>query len=159
MKSNETTHHLYATVSSWRYACDLPNHQKSEERAEPRLHLDGVINECTDFLEALPLGVCLVCNEAEADLALLLPWQLDLIAASDEPPIPTSLEAVLTVPEILLQDLKDCLFLMANSSNCSVVVQLAVQENLGRNSDNDVAERSFSIVKFGYVLEHERKNI
>lgn len=158
MKSSETAHCLYATVSSWRYACDLPNYQKIEERAEPRLHLDGVINECTDFLEALPLGVCLVCNEGEAGLALLVPWQL-LIAASDEPPLPTSLEAVLTVPETSLRDLKDCLLLTANSIDCSVKITLSVQEIARRDSDNDVAERSFSIVDFGYVLEHERKNI
>ncbi len=157
MKSNETTHCLCSTVSSWRYACDLPNPHKSGERAEPRLHLDGVINECPDFLEALPLEVCLVCNERE-DVALL-PWQLDLIVASDEPPIPTSLEAVLTVPETSLRDLKDCLFLTANSIDCSVKITLSVQEIARRDSANHVAERSFSIIDFVYTLDHERKNI
>jgi hypothetical protein len=161
MKLNETTHHLYAAVSSWRYACDLQGPTKTGDKAEVRLHLDGVVNECSVLLEGLPLGLCIVCNAAEVDsIPLLSPWRLDLIPASDgELLMPKALEAVLTVPETTLWDLKDCLLFTTNLSNCSVVVQLAVQENLGRSSGNDVAERSFSIVEFGYVLEHERKNI
>jgi len=115
MKSNETTHYLYATVSSWRYVCDIPKPKKADDRTESRLYLDGVTSECNVLLEALPVGLCLVCNETEADSeSLLSPWRVDLIPASDgELLIPKALEAVLTVSETSLRDFKECLFYYA----------------------------------------------
>lgn len=156
---SDTTCYIYANICSWRYSCDLPNPKEAAGEPKPRLHLDAMIDNCTVLPEALPLGLCLVCNETVADDdALLSPWQLDLIPASNEPPLPRGLEADLTLTEASLKDLKDCLFLTANSTDCSVRVQLAVKENVGIPSGN-LAERSFALVEFSYTLIHQRKNV
>ncbi len=152
MKHYETTYCLYANVSSWRYACEAGRIKETASRPNPHIGLEIAAIDGDYGLDGIfsnmPLYLDISCDDQEQLHLLQSPsWQLDLIPASDDEPImPRFLSAGLAVTETSLRDLKDCLFLTANSADCSVKIQLAVQENGGRCSENDVAE-------------HERKNI
>lgn len=155
-KFNETTYCLYATLTSWKYALDLP--KPGESGCEPAvfLHLYGLIEPCPIIQESMSLGLFITCQQAESSGGFPRPpWQLDLVPAMDDPPLPQSLEAELILEETLLQDLKECLFLTAKSPESSLEVLLTIRENAAVRPD-DLAERSFSIVEFGFTLNHQK---
>ena len=156
MKSNEITYCLYATVSSWKYALDLPKPGEDGYRPAVSLHLYAMIEQCPILQESISLGLSMAGNDtAPGRNSPTPPWQLDLMPALDEPPIPRSLEAELILEETLLQDLKECLFLTAKSPESSLEVLLTIRENAAVQPD-DLAERSFSIVEFGFTLNHQK---
>jgi len=155
LRSANATHYIYANVSSWKYACALPAPREGVEELNPRLHLDAAIVRCTILEKGLPLGICIIGNNEDHDDANLSPWRLDLIPHLDDPPLPRCLETVLTLSEIALKDVKECLFVTAQSSSCYVQVNLGLQEILS----TDIAERSFAIVEFGYALHNQKETI
>lgn len=158
MQSNEITHYIYANVLLWAYACDQSNPNEAGRKSTTRLHLDTIIEQSAIFQETIPLGLCVVSDDEDlSENPPLSPWQLDLIHAQEEPPIPRCLETVIVLEEKLLRDLKECLFLTAKSMAASVQVKLAIQEKATAQS-NDVTERSFEIVEFGYTLNHQKEN-
>lgn len=53
-----------------------------------------------------------------------------------------------------MRDMKDCLFLAANSTGSAMQIQLTVQEK--ENTPDSIAERTFSINEFSYELIHRR---
>ncbi|OGU18632.1 MAG: hypothetical protein A2X85_17490 [Geobacteraceae bacterium GWF2_54_21] len=106
----------------------------------------------------MPLGLCIVCDDEDlSGTPPLSPWQLDLIPAQEEPPISKCLEAVITLADIPFRDLKESLFLTAKSTAASVQLKLALQEKTAAQP-NDVTERSFEIVEFGYTLNHQKES-
>ena len=128
MQSNEITHYIYANDISWAYACDQSNPNEAGKKSILRLHLDTIIEQSDIFQESIPLGLCAVCDDEDlSGNPPLSPWQLDLIHAQEEPPIPRCLEAVIVLEEKLLRDLKECLFLTAKSTAASVKLKLAIQ--------------------------------
>lgn len=154
---NETTHYIYANVTSWQYTCDQINPRESECRPTTRLHLDAVTDQSSIIQEAMPLGLSIICKDEDCSgIAALSPWQLDLIPALDDPPIPRYLEAVIPLEEKPFLDLKECLFITAQSPEASILVILTIQDKTTALSD-DVAERSFAIVEFGYTLNHQKE--
>jgi len=155
--STETTHYLYANVSSWKYAVDMINPKEANERSTSRFHLDVITERSSVIQESMPLGLCIVCKGEDLNGYLpLSPWQLDMIPTQDEPQIPRCLEAVVVLEEKLLLDIRECLFLMTKSTDVSLQVILAIQENITMQPD-DVAERSFAIVEFGYSLIYQKE--
>jgi hypothetical protein len=76
----------------------------------------------------------------------------------DDPPIPQCLEAALPFGEVQLQNLKECLFLTANSPDCFVQVVFTLQERVAVQPIDGV-ERSFAIVELGYSLHHQKENM
>jgi len=157
MQSNEITHYIYANVLSWAYACDQSNPNEAGRKSTPRLHLETIIEQGDIFQESMPLGLCVVCdNEELSGTPPLSPWQLDLIHAQEEPSIPRCLETVIALEEKLLRDIKKGLFLTAKSTAASVQVKLAIQAKAKAQPD-DVAERSFEIVEFGYTLNYQKE--
>lgn len=162
MQSNNSTRYfsayVYANVFSWRYTCVQPRPNEALGKPEPRLHLDAVIDSGV-LPQGLLIELCIICEEAETgDEALLSPWQLDLTPANDDDPaLPMFLSGILTVTESSLLDLKNCLFLAANSADCSVQVQFSVKGNEDRYFDNDVAEGCFMIAEFGYTLNYQKE--
>jgi len=146
------TYYLYADVTAWRYTCDHLPPGNTKRSSATRVHLDATLELCILFDEKSPLLLCLTDNHGDPDTLLLLsPWQLNLIPASDDPPVPRILEAVLTMKDEALAEVKRCLFLTAQSSACRLLLTLAVQEIPAI----DDAERSFAIVEFSHVLHHE----
>ena len=104
----------------------------------------------------MTLGLCIVCNDKDFNGMLpLTPWQLDLIPALDDPPVPRCLETVILLEEKVLQDLKECLFLTVKSPEASIQVSMAIQEKSTAGHD-EIAERSFTILEFGYSLNHQK---
>lgn len=157
MQSNEITHYISANVSSWSYSYDQRNPNEVGCRSTPRLHLDATTEESDIFQESIPLRLCAVFDDEDlSGNPPLSPWQLDLIHAQEEPPIPRCLEAVIVLEEKLLRDLKECLFLTAKSTAASVQLNLAIQEKATVHPD-DIAERSFEIVEFGYTLNYQKE--
>ncbi len=156
MQSDESTHYIYANVSSWRYACDQLN-PNEVGCGSPSLHLDAMTEQCDILQEPLPLGLCVVYDSKDLNWKPpVLPWELDLIHAQEEPPIPRCLEAVITLAELPFQDIKKSLFLTVKSPAASVQVKLAIQEKITAQP-NDVSERTFAIVEFGYTLNHQKE--
>lgn len=158
MQSNESTHYIYANVSSWSYACDQLNPSEVGRGTTPSLHLDTMTEQFEIIQEPLPLGLCIVHDDKDFNWKPpVLPWELDLIHAQEEPPIPRCLEAVITLAELPFRDIKKSLFLTAKSTAASVQVKLAIQEKITAQPDG-VSERSFAIVEFGYTLNHQKES-
>ena len=158
MQSNESTHYIYANVSSWSYACDQLS--SNEAGCEPTLslHLETITEQCDILQEPMPLGLCIVHDSKDFNWKPpVLPWELDLIHAQEDPPIPRCLEAVITMAEMPFRDIKESLFLTAKSTAASVQVKLAIQEKITAQPDG-ISERSFAIVGFGYTLNHQKEN-
>lgn len=154
MHLSETTHYLYATVAEWSYG-----------GSPQRLTLSGATREFADVPAPPPLNLGLSCvndhSESEAPLA---PWQsppnqLNLTSAWewDGHKFPESLEAWLPIPEMQFHDLKECLFLMAQSPDCSVRLSLSIREKL-EVPPVDRPQRFFAIVDFSYTLHYQRSN-
>ena len=158
MQANGITHYIYADVLSWAYACDQSNPNEAGRKSSPRIHLDTIIEQGDIFQDSIPLGLCAVCDDEDlGGNPPLSPWQLDLIHAQEEPPIPRCLETVIALEEKLMRDLKECLFLTAKSTAASVQVKLAIQEKPTAQPDY-IAERSFEIVEFGYTLNYQKES-
>lgn len=158
MQSNGSTHYIYANVSSWSYAYDQLNPSEVGCGATQSLHLDTMTEQCDILQEPMPLGLCIVHDDKDFNWKPpVLPWELDLIHAQEEPPIPRCLEAVIILAEMPFRDIKESLFLTAKSSAASVQVKFAIQEKITAQP-GDVSERSFAIVGFGYTLNHQKES-
>ena len=157
VQSNETTYYLYANITSWKYALDIQNPNEGGGRSTSRLYLDAITEQSSILQEQTPLGLCVACSDKGFNgMPQVSPWQLDLIPALDDPPVPRCLEAVILLEEKLLRDLKECLFLTVESHGVSIQVILTIQEKSIVRHD-DVTERSFSIAEFGYTLNHQKE--
>ena len=157
MHSNETTHYIYANVSSWSYVYFQLNPSEVGCGSTPSIHLDTMTEQCDILQEPMPLGLCIVHDDKDFNWKPpVLPWQLDLIHAQEEPSIPRCLEAVIILAEMPFRDIKEILFLTAKSPAASVQVKLGLQEKITAQPD-DVSERSFTIVEFGYTLNHQKE--
>lgn len=156
--SNDTTLYLYAYITSWKYAFDIQNPNETGSRATSRVHLDAITEQSSVLQEeSLPFGLCIVCNDKDFNgIPPITPWQLDLIPALDDPLVPRCLETVIILEEKVLQDLKECLFLAAKSPESSIQVSMAIQEKSTEGHD-EIAERSFTILEFGYSLNHQKE--
>lgn len=156
MQSNESTHYIYANVTSWSYAYDQLKPNEVDYGSTPSLHLDTITEPCDILQEPMPFGLCIVHDDKGINWKPpVLPWELDLIHAQEDPPIPRCLEAVIVLAEMPFRDIKESLFLTAKSIATSVQVKLAIQEKITVQPD-DIGERSFAIVEFGYTLSHQK---
>lgn len=157
MHSVSTFYVLYAEISSWEYCASLSEPGESAEGSEPGINIEAVNKDCDILQNDLPLWISIIDNKTSSDSAILLPpWELGLISPMDEG-VPIHLQADITVPRETISDMKDSLFLIAKSAGSTMQILLTVQEK--ESSPDSIAERTFSIIDFGYKLIHRRDEV
>lgn len=162
MNSNSTIYNFCAEVSSWKFVSSVSAPGELAERPRPLIHIDAAVlidytPDGLDIGKGLLLCLSVIDNETSTDFAMTpsCPWELELFPQDDSPPpLPKHLSAELTVPEATIRDIKNCLFLTANSSGSVMQIQLTVQEK--ESNPDSIAERIFSIFEFSYELLHRR---
>lgn len=135
MHSNSTIYNIRAEVSSWKYLSSVSAPRETAEITKPQIHIDAAV-----LLDYTPDGLgikkdLLLClgvidNETSTHSAMIpsFPWELELFSQDDCPHHPKHLSAELTVPEATIRDMKNCLFLTANSSGSVMQIQLTARK-------------------------------
>ncbi|WP_277057564.1 hypothetical protein [Trichlorobacter lovleyi] len=152
------TYYIYAPVASWQYSICLPSPQETPQRANPYIKLEAILEAGIITDESLPLSIHLITANDDCDFAHLSPWLLDVVPPQGDPPIHRCLEAVISLAETALLDIRECLLPAAQSSEMSAQVSLVLREKTDA-SISDVAERSFEIIEFDYTLRHQKENM
>lgn len=164
MRSNSASYNICAEVSSWKYLSSVSAPGQESEMPGPQIHIDAAVlidytPDGLDIEKGLLLCLSVIDNETSTHSAIIpsFPWELELFPQDDNPPLPKHLSAELTVPEETIRDMRNCLFLTANSSGSVMQIQLTAHEK--ESTPGSIAERTFSIIEFCYELIHRRNEI